>query len=100
VTGPGAAAFAGGLARRGIEPSLPLAYLIFFNETIGAICLMIGRFTRPITAIYHRICGHYLRRSFPQWICVHQPRRRMGVSVHVGPHCFCDRAPRRRLVLA
>lgn len=51
VTGPGVVAFAGGLARRGIEPALPFAYVIFFNETIGAICLMLGLFTRPIAAI-------------------------------------------------
>src|SRR5256885_1949486 len=33
---------AGSLARRGIEPSVPLAYLIFGLETIGAICIMLG----------------------------------------------------------
>jgi putative oxidoreductase len=37
---------AGSLARRGIEPSVPLAYLIFGLETIGAICIMLGLFTR------------------------------------------------------
>jgi putative oxidoreductase len=51
VTGPGVVAFAGGLAHRGIEPSLLFAYVIFFNETIGAICLMLGLFTRVIAAI-------------------------------------------------
>jgi putative oxidoreductase len=50
VTGPGVSAFAAGLARRGMEPSLPLAYLIFFNETVGAVCLILGLFTRPIAA--------------------------------------------------
>jgi putative oxidoreductase len=50
--GLGVAGFASGsLARRGIEPSVPLAYLIIFNETIGAICLMLGLFTRVIAAI-------------------------------------------------
>jgi putative oxidoreductase len=34
------------LARRGIEPSLLFAYVIFFNETIGAILIMLGLFTR------------------------------------------------------
>jgi len=51
VTGPGVVAFAGGLAHRGIEPSLLFAYVIFFNETIGAVCLMLGLFTRVIAAI-------------------------------------------------
>lgn len=50
LLGPGLVAFAGGLARRGIEPGLPFASVIFFNETIGAICLMLGLFTRPIAA--------------------------------------------------
>ena len=50
LLGPGLVAFAGGLARRGIEPSLPGAGIIFFNETIGAICLILGLFTRPIAA--------------------------------------------------
>jgi putative oxidoreductase len=38
------------LARRGIEPALPLAYVVFFLETIGAICLMLGLFTRFFAA--------------------------------------------------
>jgi putative oxidoreductase len=37
---------ANSLARRGIEPSLPLAYVVWFLETIGAICIMLGLFTR------------------------------------------------------
>lgn len=38
------------LGRRGIEPALPLAYVVFFLETIGAICLMLGLFTRFFAA--------------------------------------------------
>jgi putative oxidoreductase len=30
------------LARRGIEPSLPLAYVVFFLETVGAVCIILG----------------------------------------------------------
>jgi putative oxidoreductase len=52
LMGPGVAAFASGsLARRGIEPSLPLAYVIFFNETVGALCIIFGLFTRFIAAM-------------------------------------------------
>lgn len=44
--------FAAGLARRGLEPALPFAYLVFFTETIGAVCLILGLFTRVVaTAI-------------------------------------------------
>jgi putative oxidoreductase len=38
--------FAAGLAKRGLEPSVPLAYLVFFTETVGAVCLIVGLFTR------------------------------------------------------
>ena len=41
---------ANSLARRGIEPSLLLAYLIFFLETVGALCIMLGLFTRVFAA--------------------------------------------------
>jgi putative oxidoreductase len=41
---------AGSLARRGIEPALPLAYVVWFMETIGAICIMVGLFTRFFAA--------------------------------------------------
>ena len=46
VMGPGPAAFAKGLAGRGIEPALPFAYFIFFLETVGAAAIIIGLFTR------------------------------------------------------
>ena len=47
----GVAAFAtGSLARRGIEPSLPLAYAVIGIETIGAICIGLGLFTRFFAA--------------------------------------------------
>jgi putative oxidoreductase len=52
VTGPGLAGFAANsMARRGIEPALLFASVIFFNETIGAVCLMLGLFTRVIAAM-------------------------------------------------
>jgi putative oxidoreductase len=48
----GISAFAtAGLARRGIEPALPLAYLIVFNETIGALMLAAGFLTRVVAAM-------------------------------------------------
>lgn len=47
VTGSSIVGFAANsLARRGIEPSLPLAYATFFLETVGALCLILGLFTR------------------------------------------------------
>jgi putative oxidoreductase len=41
---------ANSLARRGIEPSVPMAYAVFFLETVGAICIMLGLFTRLFAA--------------------------------------------------
>lgn len=47
----GVSAFAAaGLARRGIEPSLPLAWVVVFNETIGGILLALGFLTRIVAA--------------------------------------------------
>ena len=47
----GAAAFAtGSLARRGIEPALPLAYAVILIETLGALCIALGLFTRFFAA--------------------------------------------------
>src|SRR5262249_33588967 len=44
-------AFAPGrVARRGIEPALYGAYAVFFLETIGAVLIMLGLFTRFIAA--------------------------------------------------
>jgi putative oxidoreductase len=42
--------FAATLARRGLEPALPLAYLVFFTETIAAVCLIFGLLTRVVAA--------------------------------------------------
>lgn len=39
------------LARRGIEPALPLAILIMFLELVGAICITIGFLTRPFALL-------------------------------------------------
>src|SRR5438067_5418980 len=41
------AAFAAtSMARRGIEPAVPAAYAVFAIETIGAILIVLGLFTR------------------------------------------------------
>jgi putative oxidoreductase len=44
------ATFAAGLAKRGLEPSVPLAYIVFFNETVGAVFLIVGLLTRIVAA--------------------------------------------------
>jgi putative oxidoreductase len=45
-----AAFAAGSMARRGIEPAIAAAYAVFFLETIGAVLIMLGLFTRFIAA--------------------------------------------------
>jgi putative oxidoreductase len=40
----------GSMARRGLEPAVPLAYIVFFNEGIGSIMVALGLFTRFVAA--------------------------------------------------
>jgi len=56
---------AGSLARRGIEPALPLAYLVFFMETVGALAIMAGLFTRLFAAM--AIVHFIVIITFAQW---------------------------------
>ena len=39
------------MARRGIEPAVAAAYMIFFLETVGAVCIIFGLFTRLFAAM-------------------------------------------------
>ena len=51
LTGPPIATFAEqSIAKRGFEPSLLIAYLVYINETIGAVCIILGLFTRFFAA--------------------------------------------------
>ena len=73
------AAFAAGtLARRGLEPALLLAYLVWFIETIGAAGIMLGLFTRffaiaaviefiVIVFVYHWEQGFWWSRPGGGW---------------------------------
>lgn len=51
TTGSIATFAANSLARRGIEPAVAGAYMIFFLETVGAVCIMLGLFTRVFAAM-------------------------------------------------
>ena len=42
---------ANSMARRGIEPAVAAAYAVFFLETVGAICIVLGLFTRLFAAM-------------------------------------------------
>lgn len=46
----GAAKFAPGLAKMGLEPALLFAYVVIFLELVGGACVAIGLFTRPLAA--------------------------------------------------
>ncbi len=54
---------AGGLARRGIEPALPLAWMVVSLETIGGLLIAVGLLTRPIALI---AAGHLAFIAF--WV--------------------------------
>ena len=48
TTGVIAAFASGSMARRGLEPAVPLAYIVFFNEGIGTVLVALGLFTRLV----------------------------------------------------
>lgn len=56
LTSPGVIAFATGLARRGLEPSVPFVFLVLVNERVFVnergcvICRVPGLFARPAAA--------------------------------------------------
>jgi putative oxidoreductase len=51
LLGPPVAVFAQqSMAQRGIEPALIVAYIVFINETLGAVCIILGLFTRFFAA--------------------------------------------------
>lgn len=52
-----------GLARRGIEPAMPLAYMVVSIEVIGGLLIAIGLATRPIAFI---AAGHLAFIAF--WV--------------------------------
>jgi putative oxidoreductase len=48
--GAGAAAVTASMAKNGLEPASAFAYAAIFLETVGAVCLAIGLFTRFFAA--------------------------------------------------
>ena len=51
LMGPGIEAFAANsMARRGIEPALAAAYAVYVLETVGAVAIILGLFTRLFAA--------------------------------------------------
>ncbi len=50
LMGPPISTVAAGFAKSGLEPSLLIAYIVYINETIGAVCIILGLFTRFFAA--------------------------------------------------
>jgi putative oxidoreductase len=51
LMGPPITAFAQqSMAKRGIEPAMLVACIVWINETIGAVCIILGLFTRFFAA--------------------------------------------------
>jgi putative oxidoreductase len=48
--GGAAPRLAGSIAKLGFYPELPLAYFVIFLETVGAVCIIVGLFTRFFAA--------------------------------------------------
>ena len=64
------------LARRGIEPSIPLAYVVFFLETVGAVCIILG----PVHARVrgrdrHPVPDHHVPRALARRVSAGTGRR-------------------------
>jgi putative oxidoreductase len=38
------------LSKAGLVPPVPLAYVVYINETVGAVCIILGLFTRFFAA--------------------------------------------------
>src|SRR4051794_4320759 len=50
LMGPGLTGFSAGLANRGIPGGVFGGSIVFFNETLGAVLIILGLFTRPVAA--------------------------------------------------
>ena len=102
LTGNTIAGFAANsLARRGIEPSVPLAYAVFFLETVGALCIMFGLFTRLFAAaIGVQFLHHRVHRALGAGLPLEPAGRRLGISGVLGADHRRDRIARRRPLLA
>jgi putative oxidoreductase len=50
VTGAGAAGISAFMAKNGLNPGIAFAYAAMFLETVGAVCIIIGLFTRFFAA--------------------------------------------------
>jgi len=46
----GITGLAGYLSKVGLVPPIPLAYVVYINETVGAVCIILGLFTRFFAA--------------------------------------------------
>jgi putative oxidoreductase len=50
MMGPPIATIAQSMAQRGFEPAMVAAYIVYINETVGAVCIILGLFTRLFAA--------------------------------------------------
>jgi putative oxidoreductase len=50
LMGPPIATIAQSMAQRGLEPAMAAAYIVYINETVGAVCIIVGLFTRLFAA--------------------------------------------------
>ena len=86
------------LAKRGLEPSVPFAYLVFFSETVAAVCLIVGLFTRFVRRRDRdRARRDHLRGLLAKRLPLRADAgRRRRAAAAVGLHGVHRRAARRR----
>jgi DoxX-like protein len=83
------AAFAtGSMARRGIEPAIYAAYAVFFLETVGAVMIILGLFTR-LGGSCRGVRDHHVGRPLARRLC--RWARWLGVPAVLASSCLLSR---------
>jgi uncharacterized membrane protein YphA (DoxX/SURF4 family) len=100
----GLAGVSGFMAKAGLEPAAAFAVAAMFLETVGAICIIVGLFTRffaaalAIELLIGLLAGAFQGRIFRQqrWIRIHSATRHSDVR-HRDPRwrALLDRSPNR-----
>jgi putative oxidoreductase len=73
---------AGSMARRGLEPAMPLAYFIYFLESVGGLMIVLGLFTRFFGAAF--AIEFFIITFLAQFATGYLPARGWGIFLMCG----------------
>lgn len=88
----------GSMARRGLEPAMPLAYFLYFLELVGGLMIVLGLFTRFFGAVF--AIEFFIITFLAQFSTGFPARPRLGHLSDVGPPVLRHCAARRGAVFA